>query len=164
MVLSRPSVKSSSCFWSASIGLSFSFSLSLPFEWGEGRAFFQLFLPNSPFKTTSVSFNDMKRLFASAARRVGNRAALSLDGFAVVERGRRGGGDAKKESFLFVVASRDDDDDDDEEDGRTRWKKAQNIVDDDARRRKRDDEERDEERTLRGIHVRKMRRAIVERV
>ena len=102
MVLSRPSVKSSSCFWSASIGLSFSFSLSLPFEWGEGRAFFPIhFSPILHFKTTSVSFNDMKRLFASAARRVGSRAALSLDGFAVVERGRRGGGDAKKESFLL---------------------------------------------------------------
>ena len=45
----------------------------------------------------------MKQLFASAARRVGSRAALSLDGFAVVERGRRGGGDAKK---AFLLSSR----------------------------------------------------------
>ena len=54
----------------------------------------------SPFQNdTYLSFNDMKRLFASAARRVGSRAAASSNGFAVGGGERRGGEDAK-EAFL----------------------------------------------------------------
>ena len=58
----------------------------------------------SPFQNdTYLSFNDMKRLFASAARRVGSRAAASSDGFAVGGKGRRGGEDAKE---AFLLSSR----------------------------------------------------------
>ena len=121
------------------------------------------FLPNSPFQN-DISF--FQRHEATVRERCAARReqSSSVVGWIRGCRKRTKRRRRREESFSFVVASRDDDDDDDEEDGRTRWKKAQNIVDDDARRRKRDDEERDEERTLRGIHVRKMRRAIVERV
>ncbi len=58
----------------------------------------------SPFQNdTYLSFNDMKRLFASAARRVGSRAAASSNGFAVGGRERRGGEDAKE---AFLLSSR----------------------------------------------------------
>ena len=58
----------------------------------------------SPFQNdTYLSFDDMKRLFASAARRVGSRAAALSDGFAVGGRGRRGGEDAKE---AFLLSSR----------------------------------------------------------
>ena len=122
------------------------------------------FLPNSPFQN-DISF--FQRHEATVRERCAARReqSSSVVGWIRGCRKRTKRRRRREESFSFVVASRDDDDDDDdEEDGRTRWKKAQNIVDDDARRRKRDDEERDEERTLRGIHVRKMRRAIIERV
>ena len=121
------------------------------------------FLPNSPFQN-DISF--FQRHEATVRERCAARReqSSSVVGWIRGCRKRTKRRRRREESFSFVVASRDDDDDDDEEDGRMRWKKAQNIVDDDARRRKRDDEERDEERTLRGIHVRKMRRAIVERV
>ena len=121
------------------------------------------FLPNSPFQNDISFFQRHEATVRErcAARREQSSSVVGrIRGCRKRTKRRR----RREESFSFVVASRDDDDDDDEEDGRTRWKKAQNIVDDDARRRKRDDEERDEERTLRGIYVRKMRRAIVERV
>lgn len=58
----------------------------------------------SPFQNdTYLSFNDMKRLFASAARRVGSRAAASSNGFAVGGGERRGGEDAKE---AFLLSSR----------------------------------------------------------